>query len=202
MGNCNREIICNLILYVAERPGESVLHCDDMTSYVPPIQLEEMDAVQLIEIIDRASSLLRDRIGYDATAREEKPEKIHITRDYRILLPERNNSEVKIAALPKSVFILFLKHPEGIDVCQIDRYSSELYQIYCRITNRLDADGIKDSIQRITDRRSNSFNAHKTQLSRALSRYFSDSTLGSYLISGECGSIRYIPLRRSFVIWD
>lgn len=56
-----------------------------------------------------------------------------ITKDYRILLPDYNDMEIKIEPLVKAVFLLFLKHPEGILFKHLPNYREELTGIYAKL---------------------------------------------------------------------
>ena len=53
-----------------------------------------------------------------------------ITKDYRILLPDYNNMEIKMEPLVKAVYLLFLRHPEGIAFKELPDYREELTKIY------------------------------------------------------------------------
>ena len=56
-----------------------------------------------------------------------------ITKDYRILLPDYNDIEVKLEPLVKAVYLLFLRHPEGIIFKELADYRDELLNIYKRL---------------------------------------------------------------------
>lgn len=45
---------------------------------------------------------------------DDRLSRLVITKDYRLLLPDYNNMEIKMEPLVKAVYFLFLKHPEGI----------------------------------------------------------------------------------------
>ena len=168
--------------------------------YGDRLVLEEMDTVEILSLVRRAESILSQRAlpGNILTT----PEKVLITRDYRILLPNLDNREISLMPLPKMLFIFFLKHPEGVCFTCLESYSDELFGIYSRISHRLDYDGMRNSISRITSLESNSFHAQKTKLSKALSRYFKDNALGEYIISCNPDGQSSIALRPALVEWE
>ena len=46
--------------------------------------------------------------------REQKLSRLHITKDYRIILTDYDNIEIVMTPLPKALFLLYQKHPNGI----------------------------------------------------------------------------------------
>ena len=52
-----------------------------------------------------------------------------ITSDFRIMLPDYNQ-EIKMQPIHKAVYLLFLKHPEGIRFKELPDYREELGSIY------------------------------------------------------------------------
>ena len=64
------------------------------------------------------------------------PSKLIIRRNGRIFLPDYGNIEIKVPTLEKALYILFLRHPEGIYLSSLNEYRQELYHIYGRISTR------------------------------------------------------------------
>ena len=62
-----------------------------------------------------------------------KLSKLVITKDLRIFLPDYENMEITMEPLVKAVFLLFLKHPEGIMFKELPDYRRELAEIYGQI---------------------------------------------------------------------
>ena len=194
-------IMLDAILWASgEEAVQTGLLYEEECLYGDKFKLQEMDTAEILSLVHRAQSIISQRTCPDNIL--ATPEKVLITRDYRILLPNLDNREISLMPLPKMLFIFFLKHPEGVCFTSLDSYSDELFGIYSRISHRLDADGMRDSIARITSLESNSFHAQKTRLSRALSRYFKDSALGEYIISCKPGGQSSIALRPAMVEWE
>ena len=81
-----------------------------------------------------------------------------VTKDWRIVLPDYNNMEIKMEPLVKAVYLLFLRHPEGIVFKQLPDYREELTRLY----NQLKPSGLTDramqSIEDVTNPMLNSIN--------------------------------------------
>ena len=55
--------------------------------------------------------------------------------EFKIYLPDYKNVEIKMTTLPKALYILFLRHPEGIILKQLSDFEPELMKIYQIISN-------------------------------------------------------------------
>jgi hypothetical protein len=70
---------------------------------------------------------------------------------YLILLPAYDNLEIKMTPLPKALYILFLRHPEGIVLSSIAAYQEELLAIYKRLSTRADVESPVKGLCSLTD---------------------------------------------------
>lgn len=184
--------------------SESV--AEDESDYGSEEWLEQMEASQLLNLVRIASTKLQsmgissqDIFSSIDTSREEP---IRITDNYRIFLPNRGNMEIEMRPLVKALFILFLKHPEGIRFKELSDYRKELLDIYGHISHRSSQEDIVLSVEKLINPIDNSVNISSSRLSRALSNYFDKSTLGKYVIQGAAGQPKSIALNRSYVIWE
>jgi len=135
---------------------------------------------------------------------DEKPvlSRLVITKDFRILLPDYNNKEIKMSPLPKAVFLLFLKHPEGIVFKQLHDYYSELMDIYKQLTNRVLEIRIRKSIRDLTDPTKNSINEKCSRIREAFLKEFDDRFAHHYYVTGQYGEAKKIILPRELVEWE
>ena len=125
-----------------------------------------------------------------------------ITKDYRIILPDYNNMEIKMEPLVKAVYLLFLRHSEGIAFKQLPDYREELTIIY----NKLKPSGLTDraiqSIEDVTNPMLNSINEKCARIRAAFMGEFDDYMARSYYINGLRGDTKKITLPRNLVIWE
>jgi hypothetical protein len=54
-------------------------------------------------------------------------------------------------ALPKTVYILFLRHPKGIRFKELFEHKKELLEIYNMVTNKYEKDEIERAIDDLVD---------------------------------------------------
>lgn len=132
----------------------------------------------------------------------ERLSSLVITKDYRIFLPEYQNREIIMPALPKAVFILFLKHPEGIRFKDLADYHDELLSIYRALNPIGGTQRQLQSIQAVTNPMSNSINEKCAQIREAFIKHFDDSLAKNYYITGKKGEPKRIVLAPSLVVWE
>ena len=125
-----------------------------------------------------------------------------ITKDFRIILPDYNNMEIKMEPLVKAVYMLFLRHSEGIAFKQLPDYREELTIIY----NKLKPSGLTDraiqSIEDVTNPMLNSINEKCARIRAAFLGEFDDYMARSYYVDGQRGETKKIALPRKLVVWE
>ena len=128
---------------------------------------------------------------------------LRITRHKEIILDDFDHREVKMDALTKSIFLLYLKHPEGIRYKELCDHRSELEEIYLSISGRSDMDSIRKSIDDLTDPiTSNSINEKVSRAKKAFREVVDVRIARFYFIDGRQGAAKRIALDRSLVIWE
>ncbi len=149
--------------------GEQSLEeqCIDYFSKYPdvsePIDPEPIDNVleRIINTIDKDEierlgiyEFLLKEIGValNTSPQKQKPQahllsRLVIDKEYRIGLPDYNNLEIKMTPLHKALYLLFLRHPEGILLKYMPDYKQELTTIYKQLSNRENYSNMKKSIE-------------------------------------------------------
>lgn len=117
-----------------------------------------------------------------------------ITENYDIILPDYHDMTIKMEPLVKAVYILFLRHEEGILFKCLSDYREELYDIYVDIRKKSNNNGahlseekIRQSIEALTNPLSNSINEKCARIRQAFTLQFDESLAGSYFIDGNRG---------------
>ena len=164
--------------------------------------IDRMDAGALLEAMRRISERLKSLTGFvPDQAPGAEPERLVITKNLRILLPGRYDTEIRMRPLVKTVFLLFLKHPEGIRFRELGTYREEMLALYGKISRRGDRASQEHSIDLLLRPDDNSIHEKVSVLTRTLSRYFKGPEIGFYTLSGPPGAPKRIPLDRYYVEW-
>ena len=127
---------------------------------------------------------------------EERPtlSRLVVDKDYRIFLPDYNNLEITMSPLPKAVYLLFLRHPEGIPFKRLRDYHDELLDLYKQVSNRVIESNIENSIRDITDPTKNSINEKCSRIREAFLTHFDFAYAQHYFVTGRRGEPKRITL--------
>lgn len=133
--------------------------------------------------------------------RQAKPslQKLTITKDCRILFGEK---EIKLEPIVKSVYLLFLKHPEGIAFKCLPDYRKELSMIYSSVKPLGLNDRVLQSIEDVTNPLLNSINEKCSRIKAAFAAEVDEAMLNNYIIIGKSGEAKKIALPRDLVVWE
>lgn len=122
--------------------------------------------------------------------------KLIITKDYRLVLAN-GNREVALSPIHRAVYLLFLRHTEGIEFKRISEFRDELSAIYKRITHQLDNNRIEESIDRLVNPLDNALNEKCSRIKAAFCALMDDYSASYYIIGSQ--SARMNP--KSPKIW-
>lgn len=132
---------------------------------------------------------------------EELFPQLVVTEDYKVVLVDGANTDVKMEPLVKAVYLLFLSHPEGIVLKCLPDFRKELTQIYLLLRPAGLTDRVLQSIEDVTNPTLNSINEKCARIRKAFSRLLPKSVARYYSISGKRGEVKKIDLVRANVIW-
>ena len=132
---------------------------------------------------------------------EELFPQLIVTEDYKVVLDDGANTEVKMEPLVKAVYLLFLSHPEGIVLKCLSDYREELTQFYLLLRPAGLTDRVLQSIEDVTNPVLNSINEKCARIRKAFSEQLPKSVARYYSISGKRGEVKKIDLVRANVVW-
>ena len=170
-------------------------------------QIDNENTDDLIEEVKIKIAMLRQRgisqyLLEQLIHPDDRLSRLVITKDFRLIVPDYNNMEIKLEPLAKAVYLLFLNHPEGILFKYLPDYREELAKIY----NRLKPTGLTDraiqSIEDVTNPLLNSINEKCARIRGAFVGQFDDHIARHYYIDGHRGEAKKIALPRELVIWE
>ncbi len=203
---------CHMEEAMAEAPGEDAAGALLLAAELEPVSQEidydfETERERMMQEIRKRIERLRE-LGVDELAlrklleKEDTLSRLVITRDYRIILPDYHNMEIEMTPLPKAVFLLFLKHEEGIPFKFLSDYEEELRTIYMQLTDRVQTEVIDKSIQALCDPTQNAINEKCARIREAFVSKFDERLAQYYFVTGKRGESKRIQLQRNLVIWD
>ena len=170
----------------------------------PPVDyngmLDYMDAAGLLALMEKVQERLHELKVTEIVPRN--PVELYIDKRYDIRMGGADGRILALRPLVKTLFILFLKHPEGILLKQRDAYRKELEQIYSAISPNTPKEDIKTRIARLVDLQDNSFSEKASVLNARLEELLPKSIASNYQIQGYNGHPRTIHLDPLLVHWE
>ena len=125
-----------------------------------------------------------------------------ITKDYRIVLPDYFGMEIRITPMQKAIYLLFLRHAEGIYIKDLPDYREELKKIFARLYPNGVTEGWQRTIEKVTTPYDNAINENLSRIRSAFIGQFNDLLAHNYYVTGERLEARRITLPREMVKWE
>ena len=117
-----------------------------------------------------------------------------IDEHYRILLPDYD-LEIKMNALWRAIYILFIRHEEGIILKDLWSFRDELASIYKRIASG-EYERMEATIDDVTTPGSDNFRQYLSKINKAFNQVLAVDLAQHYIISGARGEAYSIRLPR------
>ena len=164
--------------------------------------LDGMEAAELMALMTKVQERLKV-IGLESFAEPANPPvELFIDKRYIIRMGDPNGPMLQLRPLVKTLFILFLRHPEGILLKQRDSFRAELEEIYSTINPNTFREDVKARIARLVDLEDNSFSEKASVLNARLEELLPEGIAGDYQIQGYNGCPRKIALNPLRVHWE
>ena len=125
-----------------------------------------------------------------------------ITEDYKILIPECNNLEIKLSHFTKAIYLLFLSNPEPIDLKDLHLHKDRLLFIYKQVSNQNSYDKIKESVEELLTGENEAIYVHFSRIKKAFVTHFSPYKAVVYYITGEKSKPKQIIFDRNYVTFN
>lgn len=149
------------------------------------------DPAQLIK------TLLEGKI---VIGKQQQPSPLVVNNDLKIVLPHYNEVEVKMPAMCRTIYILFLKHHEGIALRDIAEHRADLEDIYSMVMPGRNEEKAHEAIENLLDPMSNTLNEYISKIKRCFKLCIIDEELASnYIITGKRGEPYGIALDPSLI---
>jgi hypothetical protein len=158
---------------------------DEIQTYVKKWLINGCPPELILKIINKNISLSR----------------LRITRQFDIFLVDYN-MEIKMGPLPKTIFLFYLRHPEGVMFSHLQDYRKEILYIYGKVCTNDDPQKMEQSINRLINPFDNSINEKCSSVKRAFATKIADNIAANYYISGIQGERKGISLDRNLVQWE
>jgi len=131
-----------------------------------------------------------------------KVSRIKVTKDMRIILVDYDNLEIIMTPLPKSLYILYLRHPEGIGIKELSDHKQELMKIYEKVKGGMPTDRKLNSVLRLLNPLDNSVHEKLSQIKDAFNCKLNENLANHYIVQGPQREAKNIKLAKEKRIID
>lgn len=189
------EVSCFAEKSISEEPAAPCVSADEVPEELADMVMKELEDIQRRYgvTIEQIEAVLSYKV---------KLSHLRITCRKEIILDDFDFREVRMDTLTKAVYLLFLRHPDGIRFKELSEHVAELEELYMSITDRTDIVAIRRSIGSLTDPLNNSINEKVSKVKKAFRNTVDDRIARFYYIDGNQGAAKGIALDRSLVIWE
>ncbi len=118
-----------------------------------------------------------------------------------VLLPDYRIS-VRLRPLEMTLFVFYLRHPEGVSLKELVDHKTELADIYGLYVQKGDNQFISDTLDGLFDISKNAIHEHRSRLKYAFERQMDNVVARNYYITGRKGEKMFITLPRELVEWE
>lgn len=123
--------------------------------------------------------------------------RLMVKRDGRLVLAN-GNREVPLSPVHRAVYLLFLRHDEGIEFKRLGEYRDELLSIYRRIVPDGDGAKMRETVDRLTNPLDNAINEKCSRIKSAFCSLMDDYSASYYVIGSLAERIDPASPRRWF----
>lgn len=189
------------VFYSIDKKLSNTLQKESIESYnIIKTNLEKLrDNGELLIIAPKLYKLLENNLQ-GIIFEEVAP--ITITKDFRVLISNHENHEIKLSHLTKTVFIFFLIQTEAVDIKNMKNYEKQLLSIYTNVSNQLSLDKLKDSIQELINPDSDAIYIHFSRIKAEMLNHFDSTTAYQYTINGDKGKPKKILLPKNKISFE
>ena len=122
----------------------------------------------------------------------QTPGRLLVNGDMKIVLPDYDEMEIKMPAMCRTLYILFMKHrvmgQGGFELKNIDLYRDEMVDIYSLVKPGADEERVRRTVDNLCDPFSNALNETISRANGFIKKCIVDKNLQKqYLISGVRG---------------
>ena len=124
-------------------------------------------------------------------SQQQKPGRAYINSRGMLVLPDEDGVQIKLTPMERTLYILFLRYPDGINADELWRYWDELCNIYGSQMIYDDRSLIEDAVEGICDEEKVTWYTNVSRIKRKITDKLGKRAAEQYIIKrGEDGLYR------------
>ena len=154
------------------------------------------------QILDTMDGIRNNLIFRERVRIMRRPSQIQVEGFMKkIYLTDFGNLEVRLNPKERSLYLLYLNHPEGISLPELYDHRGELLTIYQRLSGRESNEDMQRTIQSLVNPIESDINVNLSRIRKKFKDAVGEELLHFYDITGEHGAEKSIKLERELVTY-
>lgn len=167
------------------------------------IRASGADSALVNQVFTLMEQIRRQLLFRERFAITLQPSRMEIRgNQHRIFLTDLGDLEIHLTPLEKTVYLLFLRHPEGIAMHSVSDHLGELRDAYSSVSNADTIAQIHNRVMDLANPLSNSLSEKISRIRRKFTEAVGDAMAAYYVIQGQPAEPRKILLERTLVTWN
>lgn len=158
------------------------------------LQVAEVPDVEVEGALQGFDQLRKQMLFRQGFRQASRPGPVLVNRHYRIVFPDQGNLEAKMPCMARTVYLFFLRHPEGVRLAELGDHRTEITQLYGQISGSGNRDTMERSLARLLDPLENALNENLSRIRKVLIATLGETLASPYQITGEAGEIYRVRL--------
>jgi hypothetical protein len=123
-----------------------------------------------------------------------QPSPLMVTPENNLVIPAYGNLEIRMKPLEKTLYLLFIRHPEGIHLTSLVEHKSELQEIYANISSLGSLEEMRQSIDDMCNALHNSASEKLSKIKGHFEKALGKELAKHYYIQGKRGERKRIGM--------
>ena len=174
--------------------------CSDCIKIINDKQIDTLLVEQTLNVFDGLRKQMLFKNGFNKLRKPSRLEILNPPYQSRLILPDYGNIEIKLTPLEKTLYLLYLKYPEGIAYQELIDYKHELTEIYSKLAKTGSTQEIEIKIASLTNPTESSTPEKVSKIKTKFNSALGEDNAVNYIISGERGEKKKINLNRELIV--
>jgi hypothetical protein len=123
-----------------------------------------------------------------------EPSPLVVTSENNLVIPAYGNLEIRMTPLEKTLYLLYMRYPEGIHLTSLVEYKSELQDIYANISSLGSLEEMRQSIDDMCNALNNSSSEKMAKIKGHFEKALGKELAKHYYIQGKRGERKRIGI--------
>lgn len=171
--------------------------CDSCMNHFIERDIPKLYTRQFFEILDG----IRETMTFRGRSKLfHHPSRLEI-KGYtkKIFFTDLGGLELRLNPKEKALYLLFLKHGDGINLNELQDHKEELIKLYAHFCNQSNRETLQKAIELLVNPSENDVNIILSRINKKIKEAVGETLLDFYCITGERGEKKRIKLERELV---